>query len=198
MFPTFFRPQSVVVKVLNRLISKEEWALKKTKIHANKNIRFNMGSFHIMLTILPSGLLTLAPDTVKANVILTVQDEAIKLFPTILFEKKGIDEFDAYLHIEGDAGLARLVSELAHDLRWDIEAEIVYLFGPFIGYLLVDSFKKTKTLGAKGLEKTKDFLSQDYHVIVQSPVVQQLKEETLSLQQRLTRLEQRLQRLQKV
>jgi ubiquinone biosynthesis protein UbiJ len=94
------------------------------------------------------------------------------------------------------------VSDLAQNLRWDIEAELNQLLGPFMASLVISGFKKAQSLGQqlgqKGLAKTKDFLSQDYHVIVQRPVVDALKEDVQSLSQSLHRLEQRIQKLQKV
>lgn len=197
-----FQPQQVAIKVLNALLRREEWALKKTHLHAGKYLRLKISRFQTELLILPTGYVSLAQDDITPNVTLTIDDEALKQLPTALRAKASMDELASLLHIEGDAGLARLVSELAHDLRWDIGAELTTMFGPFVANMMMSTFKKLIEVGKdvheKGLEKTKSFLSQDYHVVVQAPVVDVLKNDIQSLHHSVVKLEQRIQKLQKV
>lgn len=197
-----FQPQQVAIKVLNALLHREEWALKKTQLHAGKYLRLKISRFQTELLILPTGYVSLAQDDITPNVTLTIDDEALKQLPTALRAKASMDELASLLHIEGDAGLARLVSELAHDLRWDIGAELTTMFGPFVANMMMSTFKKLIEVGKdvheKGLEKTKSFLSQDYHVVVQAPVVDVLKNDIQSLHHSVVQLEQRIQKLQKV
>lgn len=197
-----FQPQQVAIKVLNALLHREEWALKKTQLHAGKYLRLKISRFQTELLILPTGYVSLAQDDITPNVTLMIDDEALKQLPTALRAKASMDELASLLHIEGDAGLARLVSELAHDLRWDIGAELTTMFGPFVANMMMSTFKKLIEVGKdvheKGLEKTKSFLSQDYHVVVQAPVVDVLKNDIQSLHHSVVQLEQRIQKLQKV
>ncbi len=196
------QPQQIAINLLNALLRREEWALKKTQLHAGKYIRLKISRFQLVLLILPTGYMSLADAETTPNVTLTIDDTSLQRLPTVLREKASMDELASLLHIEGDAGLARLVSELAHDLRWDIGAELSNMFGPFMANIMLNTFKKAMAVGKevheKGLEKTKVFLSQDYHVIVQAPVVDVLKEDIQSLHQSIAQLEQRIQKLQKV
>lgn len=195
------QPQQIAVNVLNALLQREEWALKKVQAHAGKYLRLKVSKFHILLEILSTGQVAIVTEDVNPNVTLMVDDDALKSLPAAIREKASMDELASLLHIEGDAGLARLVSELAHDLRWDIGAELTTMFGPFVANMIMSTAKKAlsvgKTVHEKGLEKTKAFLSQDYHVIVQAPVVEHLKEDIQDLHQAIVQLEQRIQKLQK-
>lgn len=193
--------KQIAVSLLNALLRREDWALKKTRLHAGKFLRLNLASLSLLVTILPSGEFELSNQN-KPNVTLTLSEEAMRQIPQLWSEHKNLDAIAAMMHIEGEAGLAQLVSDLAQNLRWDIEAELNQLLGPFMASIVISGFKKAQSLGQqlgqKGLAKTKDFLSQDYHVIVQRPVVDALKEDVQSLSQSLHRLEQRIQKLQKV
>lgn len=193
--------KQIAVSLLNALLRREDWALKKTRLHAGKLLRLNLASLSLLVTILPSGEFELS-DQNKPNVTLTLSEEAMRQIPQLWSEHKNLDAIAAMMHIEGEAGLAQLVSDLAQNLRWDIEAELNQLLGPFMASIVISGFKKAQSLGQqlgqKGLAKTKDFLSQDYHVIVQRPVVDALKQDVQSLSQSLHRLEQRIQKLQKV
>lgn len=193
--------KQIAVSLLNALLRREDWALKKTRLHAGKFLRLNLASLSLLVTILPSGEFELS-DQNKPNVTLTLSEEAMRQIPQLWSEHKNLDAIAAMMHIEGEAGLAQLVSDLAQNLRWDIEAELNQLLGPFMASIVISGFKKAQSLGQqlgqKGLAKTKDFLSQDYHVIVQRPVVDALKQDVQSLSQSLHRLEQRIQKLQKV
>lgn len=194
--------KQIAVSLLNALLRREDWALKKTRLHAGKLLRLNLASLSLLVAILPSGEFELSTQELKPNVTLTLSDDAMRQIPQLWNEYKNLDDIAAMMHIEGEAGLAQLVSDLAQNLRWDIEAELNQLLGPFMASLVISGFKKAQSLGQqlgqKGLAKTKDFLSQDYHVIVQRPVVDALKEDVQSLSQSLHRLEQRIQKLQKV
>lgn len=193
--------KQIAVSLLNALLRREDWALKKTRLHAGKFLRLNLASLSLLVTILPSGEFELSNQN-KPNVTLTLSEEAMRQIPQLWSEHKNLDAIAAMMHIEGEAGLAQLVSDLAQNLRWDIEAELNQLLSPFMASIVISGFKKAQSLGQqlgqKGLAKTKDFLSQDYHVIVQRPVVDALKEDVQSLSQSLHRLEQRIQKLQKV
>ncbi|MDY3330980.1 MAG: hypothetical protein SOX43_03365 [Pelistega sp.] len=196
------QPQQIVVNVLNALLRREEWAQKKVQAHAGKYLRLKVSRFQVGLAILPTGQVALAEEgTFTPNVTLTIDDDALKQLPSAIREKASMDELASLLHIEGEGGLARLISELAHDLRWDIGAELTNLFGPFVANMMMSTFKNALAVGKevheKVLEKTKTFLSHDYHVIVQAPVVDSLKNDIQTLHQSVGQLEQRIQKLQK-
>lgn len=201
MFPLFLHPKQVAIKLLNALLSREDWAKQKVSLHAGKTVRLNITSKQLVMSILADGSVEQASDDMPANVTLTLDNEALSALPNAIREKASMDTLASLMHIEGDAGLASLVAELAQNLRWDVEAELTQLVGPFAANLFISTFKKlrdtSKTVGEKGLEKTKAFLSQDYHVIVQAPVVDELKEDIQRLHQQMTKLEQRIQQLKK-
>lgn len=195
-------PKQLAISLFNALLRREDWALKKTRLHAGKYLRLNLSGLSFLVMIQSSGELELAQQETKPNVTLTLSDEAVKQLPSLWNEHRNLDVVASLMHIEGEAGLAQLVSDLAQHLRWDIEAELNQLLGPFMANVVMSGFKRAQGLGQRlsqrSLEKTREFLSQDYHVIVQQPVVEELREEVQSLHRSVALLEQRIQKLQKV
>lgn len=201
MLPFIPSPKQVAVSVLNALLRREDWAQRKIRMHAGKFIRLNIAQFQLSLEILPSGEVVLAQEDVAPNVTLTMDDEGVRALPKLWREGGDMDSIASLLHVQGEAGLAQLVSELAHNLRWDVEAELHHLVGPFMANILLSAFQQARQLGKKasekGLEKTKAFLAQDYHVVIQQPQLQALKEDIQQLHGAIGQLEQRIQKLQR-
>lgn len=200
MFPP--QPKYIAVKALNALIRREDWAQKKIRMHTGKFIRLNIAQFQLNLEVLSSGEVSLVTQEVIPNVILTIDNEGLKGLFSLWREGADMDKIASLLHVEGDAGLAQLVSELARYLRWDITAELHHLVGPFMANILVTTFQQAcylgKGLSEKGLEKTKEFLAQDHHIIVQQPKLQALSDSITQLHHTIEQLEKRVQKLQKV
>lgn len=202
MFPSLPQPKQIAVRVLNALIHREDWAQQKIRQHAGKFVRLHIAQFQLDLAILPSGELALNMSESVPNVTLKMSEEGLRTLPALWKDGADMDAIASLMHVEGEAGLAQLVSELARYLRWDIAAELNSLVGPFMANVLISAFQKARVIGQdvgnKGLEKTKEFLAQDYHVIVQLPKLQGLREDIQQLSQTVQQLEQRIQKLQKV
>lgn len=202
MFPPFPHPKQVAVDAFNALIRREDWAKKKIRSHTGKFVRLNIAQFSLNLEILPSGEVALSSAEVMPNVTLTIDDEGARTLPQLWRDGADMDTIASLLHVQGEAGLAQLVSDLAKHLRWDVEAELSRLVGPFMASILITAFRQARQVGKKvsekGIEKAKDFLSQDYHIIIQQPKLQELKTDIQQLSVTVTQLEQRIQKLKKV
>jgi len=110
------------------LLRREDWAARKLSGHAGKTVNFTLNRLTVGLTLQANGFVQPAGHEVAADVALTIPPGKLARLPRALGSADP-DEITALLHIEGDAALARVVSDLARDLRWDIEDDLARLFG---------------------------------------------------------------------
>ena len=200
MFPSLFNPKQLAIRVLNAMLQREPWALEKIAAHSGKTVRLNVSKYTIRLGIEADGTVSQADDEATPNVTLTINDESLKQLPTAISQKASIDELASLLHIEGDAGLARLVSQLARDLRWDIEGELSQIAGPFVASMIMKTLQKAKEtsqdLGSRGAANVTEFLSHESKILVPAVMMRGLSDDVQEVREQIQQLEQRLKRLQ--
>lgn len=200
MLSSLLNPKQIAIRLLNAVLDREPWALQKVVAHAGKTIRLNISKYTIRLTIQADGHVIQANDDSIANVTLTINDQSLKQLPGAISRKASLDELASLLHIEGEAGLARLISELARDLRWDIEAELTKLVGPFMATMLMSTLKKAKHVGqdlsARGIANVNEFLTFESKVLVPNVMMRGLRDDVRDLSEQMKQIEQRLKRLQ--
>ena len=200
MFPSLFNPKQLAIRVLNAMLVREPWALEKIAAHTGKTIRLNVSKYTIRLAIEADGTVSQAADDVVPNVTLSINDASLKQLPAAISQKASIDELASLLHIEGDAGLARLVSELARDLRWDIEGELSQIVGPFMATMIVSSLKKVKNtgqdMGTRGVANITEYLSHESKILVPAVMMRGLSDDIQEVSVRLQKIEQTLKRVQ--
>lgn len=121
MLPPFLPP--IAVQLLNALLARENWARERLRPHAGKTVRLTLGAFDLALAIAPGGGVHGARNA-PPNVTVTV---AAGDLPRLL----GADAQQRMqaVHIAGEAALAHAVSDLARDLRWDVEEDLAGLIG---------------------------------------------------------------------
>lgn len=127
-FPSFLAPAAVYARVLNALLQREDWARTRLYPHSGKTVRFVAGPIKVNLGITSSGYTQASDGAIVPDVILTLPTHQISKLPALIRSQDPSD-LVAMLHIEGDAGLAQAVSDLARDLRWDIEHDLANRFG---------------------------------------------------------------------
>ncbi|MCC2597592.1 SCP2 sterol-binding domain-containing protein [Pusillimonas sp. MFBS29] len=126
--PTFFAPAAVNARLLNKLLQREDWARDRLARHAGKSVGFKVGGFRMALSIQADGLVQASDQAVVPNVTLTIQADQLAGLPGVL-RARDPALLTELLHVEGDAGLAQVVSELARDLRWDVEDDLSRVVG---------------------------------------------------------------------
>lgn len=200
MLLSLFNPKQLAFRVLNAMLLREPWALQKIASHAGKTVQLNVSKYTIRLGIESDGTVSQADDEATPNVTLTINDESLRQLPTAISQKASIDELASLLHIEGDAGLARLVSELARDLRWDIEGELSQIVGPFVASMIMKTLQKAKEtsqdLGNRSVANVSEFLSHESKILVPAVMMRGLTDDIQEVREQIQQLEQRLKRLQ--
>lgn len=127
-FPSFLNPAAIYARLLNALLQREDWARARLYQHAGKTVRFVAGPISVNLSIDSSGYTRTADTAIVPDVTLTIPSQEISKLPALVRSQNPSD-LVAILHIQGDAGLAQTVSDLARDLRWDIEDDLANKIG---------------------------------------------------------------------
>src|SRR3546814_310359 len=138
--PSFLAPASVFARVLNALLARERWAGERLSRHAGKTMRFVLGSLVLGFTVNADGSVQACDPAIVPDTTLTIPAERLAELPGAL-RASDPEQIAALMHIQGDAALAHVVSDLARDLRWDIENDLSRIFGDIAARRLLAMFK---------------------------------------------------------
>lgn len=114
-------PQRSLIAAINHVLARQPALRDKLRTHAGKAAFIDIGVARLDLAIAADGLLQLA--AVEPNVTITIQPANL---PRMLGD---MDRAFSYVTISGDADFARVISELANELRWELEEELA----PWVG-----------------------------------------------------------------
>lgn len=131
MLPFFPPPPFVAsagISAFNRLLRLEPWAAERLSRHAGKTVRFIIGRAEVSLVISSQGTLQLADAAVVPDVTLTLPEKQTGRLLDVIRHQDPEQIVDA-LYIQGDAGLANVVADLARHLRWDVEDDLARVVG---------------------------------------------------------------------
>ncbi len=193
--PPFFAPSAVHARVLNKLLLREDWARDRLSRHSGKTVRFVIGGLKTGFSIQASGLTQACDPAVVPDVTLTIPSDKLSGLPTVL-RSRDPDAVAEIMHIEGDAGLARVVSDLARDLRWDIEEDLSKLVGDMAALRLLQAGKAM----AQGVQLTAgrlagnvgEFLSEESGMMANRAGFEDWTAGLLALRRRLDGIEARV------
>ena len=184
--------------MLNKLLQREDWARDRLSRHAGKTARFIVGSIKTSLTIQSGGLVQSSDPAVVPDVTLTIPAGKIAQLPAVL-RARDPSLLTELMHIEGDAGLAHLVSDLARDLRWDPEDDLSRVVGDVAARRLLQTGKTI----AEGMQSSaerlagnvSEFLSHESGMMASRPAFQDNIALIKALSARLDQLDARVARL---
>ena len=114
-------PERSLIATINHVLARQPALRDKLRIHAGKAACIDVGLTQLDLAIAADGLLQLAAS--EPNVTITIQPSNL---PRMLSD---MDRAFSYVTISGDADFARVISELANELRWELEEELA----PWVG-----------------------------------------------------------------
>jgi ubiquinone biosynthesis protein UbiJ len=114
-------PQRSLIAAINHVLARQPALRDKLRTHAGKAACIDIGVARLDLAIAADGLLQLAAS--EPNVTITIQPTNL---PRMLSD---MDRAFSYVTISGDADFARTISELANELRWELEEELA----PWVG-----------------------------------------------------------------
>lgn len=186
-------------RALNQLLRREEWARDRLARHSGKTARFIAGRLALSLTVQSDGYVSTSDPAVVPDVTLTIPADRMGRLAAALRGGQP-DEIAALLHVQGDAGLAHVVSELARDLRWDIEAELANVVGDVAALRLIGGARSLglgmRRAGERLAGNVGEYLAEESHMLLGRPAYEQWRERMALVQSRLDDLERRVGRLE--
>lgn len=201
MLSSLFQPKLILVRLFNSLLKQEPWAQERMHQYAGKTVKFQLPMSSLALSIDTHGLVALSADDAVPNVTVTLKSEDMSallkdLSATSPAKAPDIKRLMSYVYIEGEAGLANLVSDLARDLRWDRQYYLANLLGPVLTSHLLRTERVLLEKGQEGvatlLRVGADSLSYDQEILVPKVQFNDLNRELEALEKRLTDLEKAL------
>lgn len=194
-FPPVFSPTALTARVLNALLRREPWAAGRLSRHAGKSLRFTVGSVRVGFSIEASGLLRACDPAVVPDVSLTIGAQHLADLPAIL-RSRDLSAITEKLHVQGDAALATLVSELARDLRWDIEEDMAAAFGDILGPGLLRGGRAAAGLAQSAARRAAanlaEYLGEEGRLLATRPAMESFQHDCAALLRRLDALEGRV------
>lgn len=195
--PPVFSPNALSASLLNALLRREPWAADRLSRHAGKSLRFHIGPVQAAYTIESTGLLRVCDAAVTPDVSLTIGSEHLASLPAVL-RSRDLNAITEKLHVQGDAALATLVSELARDLRFDVEDELAGRFGDILGPGLLKGGQVVVGGAQKAVNRATanlaEYLGEEGQLLATRPAMEAFTAGCSELHRRLAELERRLNR----
>lgn len=192
--PSFLAPAAVYARLLNALLKREDWARERLYPHAGKTVRFVAGPVRLSLGIESSGYTHASNPAIVPDVVLTIPSEKIAKLPSLL-RSQDPSALVSILHIEGDAGLAQTVSDLARDLRWDVEHDLALRVGDAAAMRLMQagsSLVRAANQSARHLaENVTEYVAHESALLANQPALTVWETQMGALRQTLEQLEHR-------
>ncbi len=198
-FPSFLAPASVGAGLLNRLLSREPWARERLQRHAGKTVRFDVGGFRVSLCLQSDGLVQVSDPAIIPDVTLTLPASKLGKLPGVLASSEP-DDIVELLHIQGDAGLAHTVADLARTLRFDAEDELASVVGDVAAVRLTSGAQTlahgVRRAGTRLSENISEYLIEESRQVLGRGVFDEWRNSVHAMETRLRTLEQRIERLE--
>lgn len=192
--PSFLAPAAVYARLLNALLKREDWARERLYPHSGKTVRFVAGPVQLSLGIESSGYTHASSPAIVPDVTLTIPSGEISRLPGLL-RSEDPSALVSVLHIEGDAGLAQTVSDLARDLRWDIEHDLADRIGDIAALRVLQtgsSLVRGASQSARHLGgNISEYITYESGLLVNRPALTTWVGQIDALQQKIEQLEHR-------
>lgn len=198
--PSFLAPATVCAGVLNKLLQREPWARDRLARHSGKTVRFVAGSWVVGLSLQASGLVQASDPAIVPDVTLTIPADHLGQLPKVL-RSADPDEIAELMHVQGDAGLARVVSDLARELRWDVEDDLAKVVGDVAAVRLLSGARMlaegVRQAGRRLAGNVGEYLSEESGTLLSRPAFYEWQQRIQVAQQRLAELERNVQGLER-
>ena len=198
-FP-FPSPADVLLRGLNALLRREPWACERLAAHAGKSLRLTAGEpWTLRCAIASDGTLLACDRAVVPDVVLSIPPERRRELPGA-WRDQGLAGVTGLARIQGDAGLAHLVSDLARGLRWDVEDDLSRVVGDVAAVRLTRGARELagglRQAASRAQDNLTEYLGEESGMGVREADFQAWAADRQALESRLERLDARLRRLE--
>ncbi len=182
-----------MVAAINHLLVRQPSLSSKLAAHADKVARIDLGVVQLDVAVATDGLLQVA--TCEPNVTITIQPSQL---PRILSD---MNRAFSYVTISGDADFARAISELASELRWDLEEELAPLIGDIAAVRIAHAARDvvgTLKSGARALaENMAEYWLEENPTLLYRHAGEDFATEVALLRDDVERLSKRIERVER-
>lgn len=196
----FPSPSDVLLRGLNALLRREPWACEKLAAHSGKSLRLTAGEpWTLQCAVASDGTLRACDRTVVPDVILSIPPDRRRDLPSA-WRDEGLAGVTSLAHVQGDAGLAHLVSDLARGLRWDVEDDLSRIVGDVAAVRLTRGARELagglRRAARRAQDNLTEYLGEESGLGVRETDLRAWAADRQALESRLERLDTRLRRLE--
>jgi len=189
-------PAGLALRALNALLRREDWARRRLAAHAGKTLRLSAGGpLSLQAAISSEGLLHVSDAAIVPDVVVSLPEGRWRELPE-LWRRGGMAQLSSVAHIQGDAGLAQLVSDLAGGLRWDLEDELSRVVGDVAALRLAGGLRAlgagAREAAGRARDNLAEYLGEESGLAVQRPDFEAWRDGVDALRGRLDALERRV------
>jgi len=189
-------PAGLALRVLNALLQREDWARRRLAAHAGKVVRLSAGGpWRLQAAISSEGLLQVSDAAIVPDVVVSLPEGRWRELPE-LWRRGGMAEVSSAARIEGDAGLAQAVSDLAANLRWDVEDDLARVMGDMAALRLTGGLRALGVGARQAAERARDnvaeYLGEESGLAVRRPEFDAWQDGIEALRGRLDALDRRV------
>lgn len=187
---------SLVAAALARVLGAEPWALSQLAPHAGKQLAVVLAPFTLTFVIDPKGNLAAARADAPGEI--TEPNVKVSLSPQALFADAA--QRLSHVRIEGDAGLAHALGDVAGNLRLDVEHELAKIVGDIAAHRiaagLASAFAALKEHGGRALAFAVQRVAHDDPIITPREPFAAFAQELRATRDQLERIGKRVELLE--
>lgn len=180
---------TLFLATLNHLLAQSPWAGERLRPHAGRHARLDLAPLTVAFTITDNG--TLSASDIEAVPEVTL---SLPLKEAFASAGSGLEALMAKIHLTGSADLADALAFVFRHLSWDAEEDLSRLVGDIAAHRIAAVGQKLSLLPQHLLTRVTTHLSSgDTSILAARPLLDNFAADIQTLNQDLTRLEQRIQ-----
>ena len=187
-------PAAAATRAFNALLDREPWARDRLQVHAGKTAKLVLGGVRLAFGITAAGHVAPALEDVAPDVVLTVATDKL----SSLMSDDPARRMSA-VRIDGDAALAHTISDLARDLRWDVEEDLAGVVGDVAALRLVQGARAVNAGVRDGAwrlaENLSEYVTEEAGLVASAPALAAWSAEVRRLRDATERADKRLEAL---
>ena len=181
------------VAFANHVLDPAPWAREKLSAHAGKTALFDVFPARLAIAVAADGKLQPAPpETVPA---VTIRFTHL----TLLEVMAGGEEAWRKAEISGDTDFAAVISQVASNLRWDVEEDLSRVVGDIAAHRMAQAGRVAaawpKQAARSMAENAAEYLTEEKAVLVTPLQAAEFMREVDELRDAVERLDKRIERL---
>ncbi len=193
-------PKTALVRAINHVLSREEWALRDLSHHQGRVIELILPIGSMQWQIQDDSFIALLSEIhPRPDLVLEIDANS---FSTLSAPQGSIkDRAMRAVKITGDAQLAQLIAKLSNQLRWEYEEDLAKIIGDAPAHFICTQAKRFAQATEKALLDLQgnmvEYLSEEKKVLLHQRDFISHKMEIQAVRDAVERLEKRISYLQK-